>query len=113
MKSENVYETRTLKVHGDAFELACLCKKGEVEKDWVWLEFNEIKDKKYPEQNMVWDNSSYIFEEFYSFLKRWKERQISDEDKIEFADVLDYLNEDKVEDLIELLETAKKLNWNE
>lgn len=113
-KSVNVYQSKFLKTNSDLFELGCLCVDritNETEKEWVWLEFKELKDKKYPEQNLVWDSSNYLIDKFYPFLINYLNNKITTEQYVEFSDVLPYLNKEKVEDLIEIFETAKQLNW--
>lgn len=123
MKSINVFQTKYLTTSSDLFQLGALCENqisDKIDKDWIWLEFKEIKDEEFPDQQLIWDNSSYLFETFYPFLLRKLNHKLKKEDYIEFADILSYLNEGNVKestskttDLIELLETAKQLNWYE
>lgn len=115
-KPVNVFLTKYLTTISDLFQIGALCKDdnldlGRIDKRFVWLEFKEIKSEEYPEQQSVWDNGNYISEKFLPFLLKYKERTLSKEDKKEFSDVYEYLDDDKVEDLIELIETAKNLNW--
>lgn len=71
---------------------------------WISLEFKDLE--------ITWDVGEYIFNEFHYFLLNWKSRIITVEQATEFAVFIPYLTEDKVEDLLEILETAKKLEWN-
>lgn len=112
-KSVNVYQSKFLKTDSDLFELGCLCVDritNETEKEWVWLEFKELKGKKYIDQNLVWGNSDYLIATFYPFLLDYRNRKLTDFQLEEFSDIYDYLDEDKVEDLIEIFEVAKQLN---
>lgn len=113
MKENNVYLSQRLATNGDKFHLCCLMEKDfkEICKDFIWLEFTEIKDKTYPDQNMVWDNSDYLFVTFYKFLNAYLNRSLTPQDKEEFEDIYDYLDDNKCNDLLELLNTAKNLNW--
>ena len=113
-KSVNVYQSKFLTTESDLFELGCLCKNktsNKTDKLWVWLEFNGLKNKEYPEQNIIWDNPKYLIYKFYPFLINYLNDKITTEEYVEFSFILPYLDKDKVEDLIELFETAKQLDW--
>ena len=71
------------------------------------LDFKDIKDRDYPETNLIWDNDNFIFNEFYNFLKRWENNY--EDDKI-FKELWNFTKED-VKELIEMLEEALKQGW--
>ncbi len=110
----NVYLSQRLATQSDKFHLNCLLEKDNksVDKQFVWIEFTELKAKGYPDQTLSWDNPSYIFGIFLTFLENYINKSLTPQNKEEFEDIYDYLDDDKVEDLLELLNTAKTLNWN-
>lgn len=115
-KPVNIYLSKSLRTMSDLFEIGALCDSenmdlGRVNKQFVWLEFKELKSKDYPDIELVWDNGKYLIDDFLPFLLRYKEKMLIEGDKEEFDDIYEYLDDSKVEDLIELIETAKSLNW--
>lgn len=109
-----MFQTTTIHSEWDgAVELSCFINDGKYED--AWIEFSEIPDEEYPEYHLSWDNSSYLFDTFYPFLLRWKDRQTLKEDREEFKDVWDYLesDEDIVPELIEMFDLALKQGWYE
>lgn len=74
------------------------------------IEFDNHEDFK----DEFWDNDDWIFGYFYDFLKRWKSRTITMED-IETDLYQDYKgnewNEDRISDIIDIIEQALELNW--
>lgn len=113
-KPINVFLSKYLTTDSDLFRLGALCEArifDEVDKKWVWLEFKELKSKQYPKQELVWDNPNYLKEELYEYLKCYLANTVTKAQKEEFEDISDYMDKEKAEDLLELLEIAKDLNW--
>ena len=96
-------------------ELCCFYERDRFDGSFAWMEFKEIKDDKYSDQNLVWDNPDYLFNNFYEFLHRWNKRECLPADKVEFSDIWNYLEETEgmVEELIEMLELALEQGWYE
>lgn len=114
MKEGNISQSKKLSTYNDLFHLECLCEdytSDKTDKSWVWLEFTKLKNENYPEQNLVWDNPDYLKEELYEYLKCYLANTVTKAQKKEFEDISDYMNKEKAEDLLELLEIAKDLNW--
>lgn len=88
-------------------------EQGNIDKQFVWIEFKDIMTKEYPDQTLVWDYSPYIFKELYEFLQRYVKRELLEGDKKEFEEIYEYLDEDRAQEILELIEEAKKLNWDE
>lgn len=108
-----MYKYNTIASENDLAKLECfLNKEGLPDKEWVWLEFLQLKSKEYPEQTLSWDNPGWIFGKFYKFLNRWKNRDLKKKDKETFSDIYSILTDDTVEELLEMLEEAKRLNWH-
>ena len=76
--------------------------------DDVWLEFAELR-------TLEWDNPHYLFNDFYQFLHRWKDKTCKYEDRLEFKEVWNYFEEDEdiVPELIEMFDLALKQGWYE
>ena len=114
MKNNGIWQSKCLTTESSKFKLECLCEdrvSDKASKDWVWLTFEELDDKEYPNQKMVWDNPDYIFGEFCDYLERKIEFKLTKEQIEEFNDVHEYLTRDLCIELLELLQTAKQLNW--
>jgi len=58
-----------------------------------------------------WDAENYIFETFWSFLKRWDERMLTEEDKKEFPKWAE-LNDENVLDLLDIFSVAVEFGWD-
>ena len=106
-----MFQTKTIHSDDGAVRLSCFT---DDYKD-IWIEFSEIKDKKYPDQDLEWDNPAFLFENFYPFLLKWKEKTTSPTDRIIHEEVLEYLESDEsvVTELIEMFEEAIKQKWYE
>jgi hypothetical protein len=102
-------QTTTLHTTSGEIELSSFTTDGRL----TWLEFHELYDEEYPDKNLAWDNEDYLFNIFYPFLHRWKNRICKPEDEIEFKEVWHYLenNEDLVEELIEMFNEALNQKW--
>lgn len=87
-------------------------QEDEVKPQWVTIEFTEVMNKEFPKQTLMWDNPAFIFGKFYKFLKRWEKKELKKKDKKNFSDIWDILTTELVKDMIEMLEEAKRLNWN-
>jgi hypothetical protein len=59
-----------------------------------------------------WDNENFIFEKFYQFASRWKNRRMINSDLLEFQFVLNKLDEESMNTLIDIIELAKELGWD-
>jgi len=96
------------------YSLECIVntKTGEVEEDWIWFEFSEIEAgiKDRPDITLVWDNSDYLINTFYPILQRFVSRTLTKEDKEEMKEVYTSLEND-AEEILEIFEKAKELNW--
>ena len=105
-----MFQTKTIHSDDGAVRLSCFDDNTDAS-----LEFTEIKDKAYPDCNLYWDNPVFLFENFYPFLLKWKERTISPTDRIIHEEVLEYLESDEsvVTELIEMFEEAIKQGWYE
>jgi hypothetical protein len=79
----------------------------------AWIEFNSLKEPKYPNQDVVWDNDDFIFGKFYKFLIRYKCNKLKKNDKKKYDDVWSILNQDVVSELIDMLELALEKKWYE
>lgn len=87
--------------------------KGDVvDPKWVTIEFTEVMNKEYPTLTLCWDNPEWIFGKFYKFLYRCDEGRNKKKDRENFSDIWDILTTELVKDMIEMLEEAKRLNWN-
>jgi len=64
-------------------------------------------------KNLVWDNFTFVVEEFYPFLKRWQEKKITIADELQYPEIWDLLTEDWAADIIEIIEKAIELKWDE
>lgn len=85
----------------------------EYDNNFVWITFTKLKDKQYPDQELIYDYSPYIFNEFKAFLYRYQNKHETNEDHLiakELCGVLEI--EGMVEDIIELIKHAEKLKWN-
>lgn len=114
MKNINVYLSQRLATTSDRFHLGCLINKKDmttVDKQFVWLEFTEIKNKEYPEQNETWDNPEFLFNQLYTYLENKLTFKVTKEELELFEDIHEYLDAEKCSDLLELLNTAINLNW--
>ena len=67
-----------------------------------------------------WDNSDFIYNEFYEFLERWKNRKLNEEDTEFAASIIkDCLPENQdfteewVTDVLAILDHSIYLQWNE
>lgn len=98
----------------NSYSLECFLntKTGEVDKDWVWFEFSKIEAgyKDRPDITLVWDNSDYLINTFYPILQRFVSRTLTEEDKEEMKEVYTSLEND-AEEILEIFEKAKELNW--
>lgn len=114
MKTNNVYLSQRLATNSDKFHLSCLMNKDmtTVDKQFVWLEFTDLKDEDYPNQNLVYDNSSYLWGNLTQYLENKVTFKLTEEQLGEFKDIDEYMNLNNCFDLLELLNTAKTLNWN-
>jgi hypothetical protein len=110
-----MFQTTTIHDVNGTIKLSCFMENGEIDKDFVWLEFEELKDDEYPQFSLEWDNPEYLFNEFYQFLHRWKDRICKYEDQLEFKEVWNYFEEDEdiVPELIEMFDVALKQGWYE
>lgn len=107
-----MYKYNTIATEDDfALIQGLVDKENKIIKDWIWIEF-KVKDKEYPDQNIVWDNPYWIFGEFYQFLLGWVNKDLRKEDKETFADIWEHLTDDIVGELLEIVEEAKK-EWYE
>jgi len=79
----------------------------------AWIEFNSLKEPKYPNQDVVWDNDDFIFGKFYKFLIRYKCNKLKKNDEKKYDDVWSILNQDVVSELIDMLELALEKKWYE
>ena len=106
-----MFQTTTLHTTAGEIELSCFIDKGEHE--LTWIEFHSLKDEDYPDQDLVWDNEDFLFDDFYQFLHRWKNRVCSSEDHSNFKDIWNYFegNEDLIDELIEMFDEALKQKW--
>jgi len=63
-------------------------------------------------KDIYWDNEDFLFQEFYPFLIRFRDRMLI-EDKEDFQEIIHLLEDgDTVDQLIEMFETAIKQKWN-
>ena len=110
----NVYLSQRLATSSDKFHLSCLMNDDmkTVNKSAVWLEFTDLKDKTYKNQNIVWDNPSYLWNELLNYLENKLIFKLTQEQLKEFKDIHKYMDLDNTSDLLELLNTAKELGWN-
>jgi hypothetical protein len=115
MNNTNVYLSQRLATNSDKFHLSCLIEEDmtTVWKDTVWLEFTELRDENYPNQTLSWDNSSYLWNELTQYLENKVKFTLTEKQLEEFKDIHEYMNLDNCFDLLELLSTAKQLNWHE
>ena len=60
--------------------------------------------------NCIWDNDDYLFEEFYPFLNRYKNRVLLKEDLELVIGLKDDISEEWVNDLLEIFNQAIKMN---
>lgn len=77
----------------------------------ISLHFNELKDDIYEDMPLIWDNSIFIEDTFHHFLIRYESKNLNAKDYIEFADIMYYLDDTKVSELIYIIETAKESGW--
>lgn len=109
---KEVYLSQRLATDSDRFHLSCLCdKKNKPDKQFIWLEFTKIKDKEYPNQLLTWDNPSYLFKTFYTYLEHRLIFKVTKKEIEEFKDISDYLDVESTSELLGLLNTAIKLKW--
>ena len=66
-----MFQTTTIHVTTGEIELSCFLEKGK--HDMTWIEFHTLKDEN-SNQDLVWDNEDFLFNDFYQFLHRWKNR---------------------------------------
>jgi hypothetical protein len=79
----------------------------------AWIEFNDLKEPKYPKKDIIWDNDDFIFGKFYKFLIRYKCNKLKDKDEKKYKEVFSILNQDVVSELIDMLELAIEKKWYE
>lgn len=77
-----------------------------------WITFKNIQNKKYPSQNLTWDNVDFIFGDFYKFLLHYLDRYVSEKEKNLFADIYAEINDEEANILLEMLQEGIKLGWN-
>lgn len=106
-----MFQTTTLHSTSGEIELSCFTEGDRL----TWLEFYKFHEEDYPDQHLAWDNDTYLFDTFYPFLHRWKDRICTYEDQLEFKEVWEYFeeNEELVDELIEMFDEALKQGWYE
>ena len=101
----------TISNDDESIELCILCKKDKLFSDFVWITFNKLTDKNYQNMKLTWDNPDFIFKKFYKFLLRWKNKSLKNKDYINYTDIWQILNDEKVEEIINILDSAIEQGW--
>lgn len=105
-----MFQYSTIATEDDSIQLTCLITKDRGP-CMTSIEFKNIKNKKYPDQSLFWDNDKYIFGKFKKFLKRHKKNRLKKKDKKEFSDVFKILRNGLVAELLDMLKEAESQGW--
>ena len=101
----------TIANYDESIELSALCNENGAMEDSIWITFNEINDGKYPNMKLTWDNPDFIFKKFYKFLLRWENKSLKDKDYINYTDIWIILTDERVEEIINILDSAIEQGW--
>lgn len=110
MKNRDVTIYKAIENYGATASLSALYNLDTKEYYGIHISFED-----HPIFIGVWDNGEYIFNYCYPFLLRWKSRQLTEKDLSS-----DLYNDDKawewdendINELIDIIETAIDLGWD-
>ena len=107
-----MFQTITIHNEEDTIKLSCLFMNDKCSD--VSLEWCELKDKDFPEFNVFWDNSEFLFNEFYQFLIKYKNDELTYEELLtSYPEIITEIDDDVVGELIEMFNEAIKQGWYE